>query len=286
MREPEPHVDALHERYGIFGVRDMSSDSRAQQRERVAYFAGLYQAYLSADVDMTRSSAETMEDQWYVPVGYSAAQVIYSACVTSWLDKVRTVLDVPCGHGRVLRHLTKLFPDAAIHACDIDEAGVQFCEAQFGAHPILSKEIPEKVEFPVQYDCIWVGSLFTHLSKAMSERWLAHLARQLSPTGILITTWHGRWSAANGTEINYIEPNKWRAVLSAYKSKGYGYASYRPGHQHQDYIEGDYGISLSTPVALMEMALAIPDVRVFSFTERGWAGHQDVLVLGKPQIMA
>ncbi|QGZ96550.1 class I SAM-dependent methyltransferase [Terricaulis silvestris] len=264
----------------------MSTDGRPQQLARTAHFLELYRAYLVADVDMTRSSVESMENQWYVPVGHSAAQVIYSACVGSWLSEVRTVLDMPCGHGRILRHLTKLFPDAAIHACDIDEAGLQFCASQFGAHPILSKEIPEEVAFPVQYDCIWVGSLFTHLSKTMSERWLAHLARQLSPTGILITTWHGRWSAANGAEIQYIEPDKWRAILAEYESTGYGYASYLRGHQHQQYIEGDYGISLSTPVALMEMALAVPDVRVFSFTERGWAGHQDVLVLGKPQIMA
>ena len=54
-------------------------------------FARLYENYLKSEIDYTISDSETMWDQWYKSVGESAAHVIYSACVTSWVHVVTSV---------------------------------------------------------------------------------------------------------------------------------------------------------------------------------------------------
>ena len=47
-------------------------------------------------------------------VGASAAEAIIAALAAGRLAEVKRVLDLPCGHGRVLRHLVNMFPDAAV----------------------------------------------------------------------------------------------------------------------------------------------------------------------------
>lgn len=254
------------------------------ENNRWIKLAKLYENYLKSEIDYTISDSETMWNQWYKSVGESAAHVIYSACVTSWVHVVTSVLDVPCGHGRVLRHLVKLFPDAEFDVCDLDKEGVNFCAKQFGARPLFSKEDFLKVHFDRQYNLIWVGSLFTHLNKENTFKWLAHLAESLTPDGIIIATFHGRYSEKKGAEFGYIEKLRWKKILSDYKTSGYGYSDYPVDNSH-DYIEGSYGVSLSNPSAVIAEVVKIPGVRVFSYVERGWSGHQDVLVVGKPDLM-
>src|ERR1700733_14940972 len=130
-------------------------------------------SYKPSEVDRRISPGETMGGDNYFSIGESAVDVVVKACMASQLTEVNRVLDMPCGHGRVLRHLVRLFPDAAFDACDLDAAGVDFCAATFGARPILSKEDLASVEFDGNYDLIWVGSLFTHLPYEISRKWLA-----------------------------------------------------------------------------------------------------------------
>src|SRR5437870_5495298 len=72
---------------------------------------------------------------------------------------VRRILDLPCGHGRVLRVLKAAFPGAALTACDIDRDGVDFCASRFGAEPVYSVEDPGRIPVRGPFDLIWVGSL-------------------------------------------------------------------------------------------------------------------------------
>jgi hypothetical protein len=88
-----------------------------------------------------------------------------------------------------------------------------------------------------------------------------------------------------GLEHGYIEEPRWRKVLDEYETTGYGYVDYPPGAGHT-YMAGSYGVSLSNPAVVIADAMAVPGIRVFSYIERGWAGHQDVLVVGKPHLMA
>lgn len=224
-----------------------------------------------------------MPPEGYERVGESAARVIIQACMNSWLTDVRSMLDVPCGHGRVLRHMVKLFPQAAADACDIDQAGVDFCARQFGATPVYSQTAPEKIAFPRHYDLIWVGSLFTHLNLDLTRRWLRRLAAQLTETGIVAGTFHGRFSAIMGGQFGYLEQHLWAKIIEDYRRTGFGYENYS-STVNAGGVPGDYGISVIRPARLMAEIEAMPDLRIMSFNERGWDYHQDVLVFGRPKI--
>ena len=58
---------------------------------------------------------------------------------------VKRILDLPCGHGRVLRYLSAAFPEAEITACDIMREGVDFCASTFGAIPVYSQDDPQQI---------------------------------------------------------------------------------------------------------------------------------------------
>lgn len=252
-------------------------------KDRLIYFSDLFAAYLQSKVDDYISPTDTMVNEWYMPVGASGARAVYAACVTSWAGKISNVLDLPCGHGRVLRHLVNLFPEASFDAADLDREGVDFCAQRFGARPIYSQEDLAGIDFGKKYDLIWVGSLFTHVSRERMYAWLAHLSKFLTDGGIVVATFHGRYSALKGLEFGYIEKSRWEKIVTDYETTGYGYADYPPKAGHT-YMEGAYGVSLSRPATILADVEKIPDVRVFNYVERGWAGHQDVLVLGKPDI--
>src|SRR5262249_55203050 len=69
----------------------------------------------------------------YMSVGRSALEVICRAMIAARKTDIRSVLDLPCGAGRVTRHLAAFFPDAELYVADLDKAGAQFAAANFGA---------------------------------------------------------------------------------------------------------------------------------------------------------
>jgi len=229
------------------------------------------------------ASGDAMFNQWYYQVGYSAIQVIVKAYFASSLHHVQHVLDLPCGYGRVLRHLVNLFPEAKIHASDLDVGAVDFCKSEFGVHGIYSVEELTKTELPIKYDLIWVGSLFTHTSLKVTRRWMAYLASHLSPTGIIIATFHGRWNEKVHTVAPYVQQSNWEKVLNGYHSVGFGYVDYEREENHP-FIQGSYGVSLALPHVIVKEIEAISGVRVYMYVERGWSDVQDVVVFGKPDV--
>lgn len=245
------------------------------------YINGLLRNYNSAIVDKRISPNDSMNNQWYFEVGRSAVEIIAAALMVSQLQRVNKVLDLPCGHGRVLRHLIHLFRDAEFHACDLDEDGVNFCSSTFGARPIYSKEELTNIDFGTKYDLIWVGSLFTHTAEIVTKRWTAHLARFLSPQGIIVATLHGRWSQHVHKVNPYIGEDSWKEILKDYSSTGYGYRDYLKEESHS-FISGSYGISLAKPHVIIRDLEEIPGIRIYLYLERGWADHQDVVVFGHP----
>lgn len=242
-------------------------------------------SYKSNEVSNVVSDRETMLDQWYWEVGESAANVILGAIGTSFLSRVDNVLDLPCGHGRVLRHLKALFPNARMTACDLDESGVDFCAKTFGADPVVSKPDLADVDFARQFDLIWMGSLFTHTSEQTTRRWLKHVSEFVSDTGIIVATFHGRKSIIVNETNPYISRVSWENIMKGYRETGYGYDDYPAGESHT-YIDSSYGVSLSKPQKIIEIAQEIAGLKVYSYTESGWADHQDVLVIGRPGLSA
>jgi SAM-dependent methyltransferase len=245
------------------------------------YIGKIVSDYNAQPVDQDVSPNDQMSNQWYFEVGRSAVEVILAGIMSSYVHRVDRVLDLPCGHGRVLRHLIRMFPQAEFHACDLDSDGVKYCAERFNAIPVHSRPELTEIDFGAQFDLIWVGSLFTHISESQSARWLAHLARFLSPRGIVVATTHGRWSECVNKRAPYIGAERWEVVMEGYRSRGYGYSDYVQEESTQ-YVPGNYGVSLARPNAMLRICEAIEGVRVFSYSERAWADHQDAIVYGKP----
>jgi SAM-dependent methyltransferase len=212
----------------------------------------------------------------YFSVGRSALEAVRLAMLAAKLEGFRNILDLPCGHGRVLRALKGAFPNAHFTACDLNRAGVDFCVAQFGATGDYSHADPAQIALSGRYDLIWSGSLLTHLSEAPYLDFLRLFTRLLEPGGIFVATTHGRHVAARlraGTHTYKLAPESLPAVVAQYDSGGFGYADYpaAPG----------YGISVNTPEWLLCRISEIPSLRVAIFSEKFWDNHQDVIACVK-----
>ena len=232
-------------------------------------------------VDATMSPTDTMVGHNYIWVGASAMESIVASVAASQLTEVKTILDMPCGHGRVLRHLAAMFPDAVIDACDLDTDGVEFCAKAFGARPIVSQEELTAVEFDTKYDLIWIGSLFTHTSREITEKWLTFLSKQLTENGIIVATFHGRFAPKLHYHTPYVDKDRWAVIMDQYLRTGYGYTDYHSSQSH-DFIEGSYGLSVTRPSTMLEIIFKIPGVRVHHYQERGWGDNHDIIAFGPP----
>lgn len=246
-----------------------------------AYLFDRLADYRAAAIDRRMSPNDAMASPWYFDVGESAVSCIVAAGLAGGLAGVQRVLDLPCGHGRVTRHLTALFRGAEIDACDVDADGVRFCAETFGANPLASQEDLTQVTFPHAYDLIWIGSLFTHVDRRRVRAWMTHLARFLTATGILVATFHGRWCAQRHSLKPYLADEPWRQIVKDFDASGFGYADYGAG-AGSPAIAGSYGVSLAMPHVLVEDLESIPGVRLVLYLERGWDDHHDVVALGKP----
>jgi trans-aconitate methyltransferase len=242
---------------------------------RFARVAAVEDGYMKAEIDKTVSPRDHMYNtgpDWYFSVGQDGIRVILRALAMSEVGEVCRILDLPCGHGRVGRHLRTAFPRADIAFADIDTDGADFCADRFRGLAIHSQPDLSLAPIGDNYDLIWIGSLFTHVDEARAEVWLRHLCRRLSPRGILVATLHGNWSKEvqrhHGAMIG---PAEWEDILRGYEATGWGYARYAG--------PDDYGVSLCQASAVIAMAGRIEGVRILGYHERGWAGNHDVLVM-------
>jgi SAM-dependent methyltransferase len=238
--------------------------------------ARTYERYKHASVSQVIADDDVMFNtgkDWYFYVGESALNSILSALTLSRLEAVTSVLDLPCGHGRVSRHLRAAFPEAEFAFCDIDPAGVDFCVTNFNGRGIRSKPEVTGVDLGGHFDVIWVGSLFTHVDRRRTERWLRYFCQHLSNDGVLIASFHGTWAReVHLKHYPMIGGREWSKIEKECAKTGFGY---RP------YPNQDYGISLSRASAIVDMSCAIPGARLLSYTERGWAEHHDVVAIAR-----
>ena len=239
--------------------------------------AEIHRNYKSRTIDSTIAPGDQMfvpgKELHYFGVGEGGLDNILASLVRTRAQNVEQILDLPCGYGRVARHLRVAFPDATISFCDVDTAAVDFCSRTFNGRAIYSRPELTEVTLGGPFDVIWIGSLFTHVDEARTQRWLRYLCAQLSRDAILLATFHGTWSREVHMRKRMIGEKEWSSILEQANRTGFGYATY-PG-------QDDYGISLARPSKLIELASAIEGVRILSYTERGWADHHDVLTVAR-----
>ena len=190
------------------------------------------------------------------------------------IGNVGTILDLPCGYGRVMRFLQKGFPQAALTACDLNEDGVAFCARTFGAKPVVSRANPRELPFRAEFDVIWCGSLLTHLDADRCGAFLDQFQRWLHQNGLLVFTTHGRRcevELATGRNRCGLDGEQVARLLRDYHGTGFGYVDYTPG--------SGYGISLMLPSYLLSHYVQRPGWQLLAFREAGWDRRQDVVCL-------
>jgi SAM-dependent methyltransferase len=207
----------------------------------------------------------------YFAVGQSALMNIRCALELSQGPPPKRILDLPCGHGRVLRALRAQYPIAEISACDIEVDGVRFCSEEFGAVPIMGHQDSSKISLVGEYDLIWCGSLFTHLNSNHVRGFLALFADHLANRGVLIFTTHGKRALRKfraGVAKYLNEDASFEEVIRQYEEQGFGYHHYKGSP--------NYGISLARPGWIVREIESLPSLNLLLVHEAGWDQHQDV----------
>ncbi len=236
-------------------------------------FAGVARAIAPGDEMFTGN------EEHYFDVGASALHCVEAALFAAQRTPatVRRILDLPCGHGRVMRFLRKAFPAAELTGCDLNADGVAYCAAAFGAVPVVSRVEVDAIPLVPGFDVIWCGSLLTHLPAAQCQAFVRLFHRLLKPGGLVILTTHGRYCAAELTtgkkNRHQLEPAQIAGLLEQYQRTGFGYVDYlsQPG----------YGFSLSHPAFVLEQWVAPADWRLIGYHENGWDQRQDAVCLEK-----
>jgi SAM-dependent methyltransferase len=244
-----------------------------------------YADYLASDVSSEISPfddmfvSELIDD--YMAVGRSAIQSIADAMILSEVQKINTVLDYPCGGGRVSRHLVKFFPNAELFAADINPAKEEFVVQTFGATRIQATA-DFSISSSQKFDLIFVGSLVTHFGATQFARAMNWFIDSLAPNGLLVITTHGRRTAFIFRDF-FSSPER-RQSRDDFLESGFGYqpdesAMSEDGPQ-------SYGGSLSAPSWVMRLVEEHRSVRIVSFKEAAWADNHDVLVLQRKPVEA
>jgi SAM-dependent methyltransferase len=208
----------------------------------------------------------------YISVGLSASRCIYKALDSTGKEcLVNTILDFPCGYGRVLRFLRVMFPDANISCAEIDKSALDFCHKTFFTNPIKSKTTFNDINLPEKFDLIWCGSLFTHINEEAASNLLRFFYNHLSDNGLCVFTTHGQMSIdfiQNKKHTYGLTEDAHQKLIQEFQAEGYGYVDYpfQPG----------YGISVVSHQRMLELAKDAGNWDETLFLEHGWDKHQDV----------
>lgn len=217
----------------------------------------------------------------YLALGRLALDSIRLSILAAWPHRreVHTILDLPSGYGRVLRHLKAEYPAARLTACDIDRDAVDFCATKFGATPVYGEEDPGDLQLESQFDLIWCGSLLTHVDTPLWEAFLDLFESALAPSGVLVVTTHGR-SIAELMRGGRVMPSeeKREAILKSYAETGFGYAEYDISEEERRALSqpASYGISLAQPSWVCGLLERRPGLQLVTYMENRWGG-QDVI---------
>jgi SAM-dependent methyltransferase len=105
-------------------------------------------------------------------------------------DKIGSLLEFACGHGRFTRYLVQELAPERISVSDIYTDAVEFQQKEFGVRGIVSANEPSEFKDDHRYECILVCSLFSHLPERTFHLWLEKLLSLLTDDGFLIFTVH------------------------------------------------------------------------------------------------
>ncbi|MCC6415002.1 MAG: class I SAM-dependent methyltransferase [Opitutaceae bacterium] len=214
----------------------------------------------------------------YFGAGVSALRAVEAALIASGRPRetISRILDLPCGHGRVMRFLRRAFPHAELVACDLNRDGVDFCAKTFGAVPEYSETEVDRIPHQGVVDLVWCGSLLTHLSEVKCRDFMRFFTRVVGHRGILVFTMHGRFCArefAQRANRHELTDAQVATLLHDYQSGGFGYVPYE--------ATPEYGFSLASPAFVIDQLMDCSTWKLLHYHEAGWDRRQDVIALQK-----
>jgi SAM-dependent methyltransferase len=221
------------------------------------------------------------DDQMYAPAarawGPSKSRMVYVqlgselTCtikqIANWrfgprLDDVR-FLEFACGYGRVVRHLTHVFPRENIFVSDIMKEAVDFNMAQFKVAGRVSVHEPADLDWPERFDMIVVPSLFSHLPERTFAGWIKALHSLLREDGILVFSVHGDNVLSPESRISE------SGILFLLESEN-------------DVLDKEeYGLTYVTEAFVRDQIRKATGSDTYSLTRRGFCKHQDFYILSK-----
>jgi SAM-dependent methyltransferase len=218
----------------------------------------------------------TPGDPNYFGSAYRALRNVRLALLAAMKADVRSILDLPSGHGRIMRVFKAAFPDAKLTACDTDADGIEFCARKFGAVPVLSKPDPEDIEIDDRFDLIYCGSLLTHVDERGWDGFLRLFERLLDDDGVLVFTTGGRRFANQIRARNRLYGHTEEAaleMLAEYERTGFSYKEWPNAT--------NYGVTMAAPWWTLRKLEQYPSLRLLSVTEQA---PQDVVACLKGSV--
>jgi SAM-dependent methyltransferase len=230
-----------------------------------------------ADLDFIRDIATNDEmcmstPENYFRFGLAALELIRVSLEAVGNSDPENILDLPSGHGRVLRMLRAAYPDARLTACDLNRDAVDYCASIFGAIPAYSTEDPSEIDLGSAFDLIWCGSLLTHLDADRWSGFLSMFERHLAPGGVVVFTVNGRVireEVESGRRRFRIQDSG-RSLVRGYGDRGFAFEPYLQSG-------GGYGISVSSPAWVCRELEKHPLLMLAVYREGAWNGRQDAV---------
>jgi len=206
----------------------------------------------------------------FARIGQSCAADIDSAlagCGVS-LATCRAILDFGCGCGGVLMWLYDRVPAAAMTGTDIDVQAIDWCRAHLPiAQFDVNGALPPLPYRDASFDLVYAISVFTHLDETYQHRWLAELKRIIEPGGVCLLTLHGpdSWSEMTDADRTTLASDGFLFVTT-HATRQLFPAWYQTAFHTRTYVEATFSKYFD----------------ILAFTPRGMVGHQDVVVLRRP----
>ena len=139
------------------------------------------------------SATATRDVGWFLRAGKLSAQSFRDALTDLGrpIESFRTVLDMGCGCGRVLRQWDGVV-GPRFFGTDYNPAGIEWARANLKGISFGTNQLAPPLRYENQaFDLVYAVSVFTHLPEALQRPWIEEMHRILEPGGVLMLTLSG-----------------------------------------------------------------------------------------------
>ena len=176
------------------------------------------------------------------------------------------VFDFGSGYGRLTRALVHRIDPRRIWVCDIYANAVSWQAEEFGVNALVSVTDPDRFALDLEYDIIFVSSVFSHLPDSLFRRWLRRLYDLVAPDGVIAFSVHDESYSPAGQKL------------------GSGGIGYSPQSESETLGSNIYGMSYVTSDYVTDVvskscgSSAVHNMKRFS---RALFENQDLYIVGK-----